>query len=149
MIGFSSIDRPLLVYDGDCGFCRYWVDKLKFYTGNRIKYVSYQSFKNDFHGVTQEDFARSIKLFVHIGSRMRVYSAAEAAFKALSYSRDLRFLHHLYKILPGFATVSELLYKLVSKNRKSFSEISKMKRSCCGARRTKKKRLNGSTDKRI
>ena len=34
--------RPLLVYDGDCGFCRKWVRRWQLRTGDRADYAPYQ-----------------------------------------------------------------------------------------------------------
>ena len=38
----NSLDRPLLVFDGECPFCRAWVDYWKRLTGDRIDYAPYQ-----------------------------------------------------------------------------------------------------------
>ena len=32
---------PLLVFDGDCGFCRYWVEYWRQLTGERVNYRPY------------------------------------------------------------------------------------------------------------
>ena len=34
--------RPLLIYDGDCGFCNYWVRYWQKLTGDRVAYAPYQ-----------------------------------------------------------------------------------------------------------
>ncbi len=38
----STTDRPLLIYDGDCGFCRYCVDYARDVTGPAVDYQPYQ-----------------------------------------------------------------------------------------------------------
>src|SRR5437870_6301564 len=38
----DSLDRPLLVFDGECPFCRAWVTYWKHLTGDRVLYASYQ-----------------------------------------------------------------------------------------------------------
>ena len=40
--------RPTLVYDGDCGICRYWVDYWRGLTGERVIYRPYQEAAVDF-----------------------------------------------------------------------------------------------------
>ena len=30
-------EKPLLVYDGDCSFCRLWVERWKATTGNQVR----------------------------------------------------------------------------------------------------------------
>ena len=34
--------RPLLIYDGDCGFCGYWARYWQKLTGDRVAYAPYQ-----------------------------------------------------------------------------------------------------------
>ena len=34
--------RPLLIYDGDCGFCKYLVRYWQKLTGDRVAYAPYQ-----------------------------------------------------------------------------------------------------------
>ena len=34
--------RPLLLYDGDCGFCRLWVSRWRGITGEHVDYEPFQ-----------------------------------------------------------------------------------------------------------
>ncbi len=54
---------PRLVYDGDCGFCRYTVDYARAVTGDAVEYMPYQSVVDQYPEYSAEDFARSIRLF--------------------------------------------------------------------------------------
>jgi len=42
-----SHDRPVMVYDGDCGFCQRWILRWQKITGDKIQYVPYQFFAID------------------------------------------------------------------------------------------------------
>ena len=42
---------PTLVYDGDCGICRYWVDYWRGLTGERVVYRPYQEAAADFPAI--------------------------------------------------------------------------------------------------
>ncbi len=55
---------------------------------------------------------------VHNG---RVYSGAEAIFRAL----DNRRLIWFYERLPGFAEIMEMVYRLVAENRSFFLSITR------------------------
>ncbi|MDE0087578.1 MAG: hypothetical protein OXU23_17785, partial [Candidatus Poribacteria bacterium] len=38
----SQVSKPLLVYDDDCDFCRYWIAQWQHVTQDRIDYAPYQ-----------------------------------------------------------------------------------------------------------
>ncbi|MCZ6572672.1 MAG: dual specificity protein phosphatase family protein, partial [Planctomycetota bacterium] len=44
-------EPPLLVFDGDCGFCRRWVERWKRETGDRVAYTPYQEVGDRFPGI--------------------------------------------------------------------------------------------------
>ena len=50
---------PRLVYDGECGFCRYTVDYAHAITGDDVEYLRYQDVADQYPGHTPDDFARS------------------------------------------------------------------------------------------
>ena len=39
----SAAEWPVLVFDGECGFCRVWVEYWKRLTGERVEYVAFQA----------------------------------------------------------------------------------------------------------
>jgi hypothetical protein len=57
-------DPPTLVYDGECGICRYWVTYWQDLTEDRVIYRSYQEAATDFPSipVTQRDLADTLRL---------------------------------------------------------------------------------------
>lgn len=103
---------PRLVYDGECGFCRYNVDYAHAITGDDVEYVPYQDVADQYpdHGV--EDFAASIWLFAP-GSAA---SGADAAFRTLAIGGRTFWLR-AYRHVPGFAVIAERLYRWVSRHR--------------------------------
>lgn len=114
-----------MLYDGDCGFCKYWVSQLNILVGDKIESKPYQSVLSGgtWNGFTRDDCRRSIKLYD--ASTGTAYEAAHAAFKALSYS-DKAWASlplKLYKSLPGFKQVSELIYAVVAFARPLLSRL--------------------------
>ena len=101
-----------LVFDGDCGFCRYCVEYARAVTLDRVEYRPFQEVASEHPEVTTEEFAASIQLFLD-GQR---YAGAHAAFHTLALG-GTRFWHVLYQRLPGFASLSEWLYRTVSTHR--------------------------------
>ena len=67
-----------LVYDGDCGICRYWVDYWRGLTGERVRYRPYQEAAADFPQIPLPAFASSIQLIEPDGA---VYSGASGCFQ--------------------------------------------------------------------
>ena len=103
---------PRLVYDGECGFCRYTVDYAHAITGDDVEYVAYQDVADEYPDLGVEDFAASIWLFAP-GSAA---SGADAAFRTLAIGGRKSWLL-AYRHLPGFAVIAECQYRWVSRHR--------------------------------
>ena len=54
---------PLLVYDGQCGFCRAWIDYWKQIT-HGIEYAPYHEVKGRFPDIPEEKFAAAVQLIL-------------------------------------------------------------------------------------
>ena len=67
---------PTLVYDGECGICRYWVDYWRTLTGEQVVFRPYQEAAADFPAIPQESFPQAIQLIEADG---KVYSGAAAS----------------------------------------------------------------------
>ena len=108
--------RPLLVYDNDCDFCRYWIAQWQHATGDRIDYAPYQEVAAEFPEIPLSAFENSVQLILQNGT---VLSGAEAVFRALNNGFFLGCYYHL----PGFASVSEWVYRFVAQHRPFFSAL--------------------------
>ena len=115
--------RPLLIYDGDCGFCVYSVRYWQKLTGDRVEYRPYQDVAAQFPDITKGEFQRAIQFIAPDGHRA---SAAEASFLTLSHARGRGIGLWLYRYLPGFAPVSEYVYAFIAAHRPAFHSISKL-----------------------
>ena len=113
--------RPLLVYDGDCGFCTYWARYWQKLTSDRVEYRPYQEVAVRYPAISQADFQRAVQFIAPDG---HVASAAEASFLTLSHARGKGFWLALYRNLPGFATISELAYAFIAAHRPAFFRAS-------------------------
>ena len=106
--------KPLLVYDGECGFCRRWIARWKRSFGDRVEVVPYQDVASSFPEIDADSFRESVHLREPNGAWSR---GAEAVFRALANTPGRRWLLWLYRRLPGFAPLSEGVYRLVAANR--------------------------------
>ncbi|MCI0401066.1 MAG: lipase maturation factor family protein [Gammaproteobacteria bacterium] len=113
--------RPLLIYDGDCGSCRYWIRYWAKLTGDAIQYEPYQAVGDEFPDIPPHDFKRAIQFVSPDG---KICSGAEASYRTLSFAKGQGFWLWLYKYLPGFSWVSELVYLFLSRHRPLFHRIS-------------------------
>ena len=107
-------DVPLLVFDGDCTFCRTWVGYSKRLTGDRIAYAPYQEVAERYPQVPRENFKRAVQLILPDGE---LRSAAHAVFRSLATVPGYAWLLWAYQRVPGFASVTEWGYRCVARNR--------------------------------
>jgi predicted DCC family thiol-disulfide oxidoreductase YuxK len=110
----DSIDRPTLVFDGDCSFCRAWIEYWKQLTGSRVLYGSYQDVGDRFPSVPRKDFASAVQFILPDGEAR---SGAHAVFSLLDLPSGNSWMLWLYRHVPGFAWIAELVYRMVARHR--------------------------------
>ena len=121
----SPPSKPLLVFDGDCRFCRRWIARWKNATGDAVDYLSFQdeTVAARFPEIPREDFEEAVHLILPDGSFCQ---GAEAVFKSLAQGGRHRWLLGLYRKVPGFADASDLLYEEVALHRTAFSALDRI-----------------------
>ena len=112
--------KPLLIYDGSCVFCLYWIEIFKNETKDCVEYASYQSVGNQFPEISIEQFECSIQLVKPDG---KITEGAKAVIEALSYNRKFAWLLRIYQNYSVFAEVAEAIYYLIARNRKNLSSV--------------------------
>ncbi len=113
--------RPLVVYDGDCGFCGYWARYWQRLTGDRIALATYQDVAAQYPKISLDEFRRAVQYIAPDG---RVASAAEASFLALSHAPGKGYWLFLYRRVAGFAPASELAYRIIAAHRSTAYRVS-------------------------
>jgi len=113
-------ERPIMIYDGDCGFCRRWIARSRNVTGGRVEYLPYQTEGLLGRlGVSPVDAERAVQLVFPDGTRQE---GAAAVFGALAEVPRYRRLQ-VISSLPVLGTLTEWVYRLVARNRKTVSKI--------------------------
>ena len=107
-------EKPLLIFDGKCGFCRIWIEYWKQLTGDRIEYGPSQELADQFPRIPRQSFSESVQLVMPDGEAI---SGARAVFTALSYARGEAWLLWLYDHAPGFAPATEFAYCFIARHR--------------------------------
>lgn len=111
-----------MVFDGDCGFCRAWIEYWKERTGERVEYAPFQEAAAQFPDVPREQFAEAVQIFLPGGERR---SGAHAALTARGIG-DKTWLLSAYEHVPGFAAVAEAAYSTIAAHRSAAYTITRM-----------------------
>src|SRR5271170_2605361 len=101
--------RPLLIYDGDCGFCKYWVRHWQGLTGPSVTYAPYQEVGEQYPAADG-----------------RIASGAEAALLCLSHASGKGWWLTLYRRVPAFAVIAEDIYAFVGSHRSALYRPSRV-----------------------
>ena len=115
--------KPLLIWDGECHFCRRWIERWRVITGGEVEYAPYQEIAERFPEIPREQFQRSV---VYIDKNGQVFVAAAAVYRSLRCSRPKKWLWWSYQRVPGFAAVSELAYRVIAENRPFASAMTRL-----------------------
>jgi predicted DCC family thiol-disulfide oxidoreductase YuxK len=114
---------PLLIYDGDCAFCGYWASYWKKLTGDAVCYRPYQEVAAQHPEIPIAEFRRAVQYLAPDG---RHASAAQASFLTLDHAPGKGLWLALYRGLPGFAAISELIYAFMAAHRAALYRFSLM-----------------------
>ncbi|MCH8299968.1 MAG: DUF393 domain-containing protein [Candidatus Marinimicrobia bacterium] len=111
--------KPMLIFDNECGFCSGMAFKWQEKTGEQIRFVPYNEISENLRDPAIEGFENEMKLLYPDG---RVYSGAAAAFKVIEHSKSpLRVLSWFYNNTRFFDPIWEGVYKIVARNRNRFT----------------------------
>ena len=114
--------QPLVIYDADCDFCRFWIARWRHVTGERVDYISSQEVGGQFPEIPHEHYQKAVQLVNPDGE---VFCGAEAVFRAFAHNARRRWALELYQRLPGFAPITEAVYRFIAGHRKFFSALTR------------------------
>jgi predicted DCC family thiol-disulfide oxidoreductase YuxK len=113
--------RPVLIYDGDCSFCRGWVGYWRGLTGDTLEYLPLQQAQERFPEVSVEDCRKGVQLMTHEGR----FSGAAGVIRFLADVPGYGWLFWCYRFIPGFAAVAALTYGLIANHRDAASRVTR------------------------
>lgn len=105
--------KPLLIYDGNCGFCKIWIDYWKQLTGDRVDYAPSQEVAERYPQISRRAFSESVQL---VRADLTVASGARAVFETLGHPST-------YEKSRLFAALSEGAYRVVARHRDFFYKV--------------------------
>jgi predicted DCC family thiol-disulfide oxidoreductase YuxK len=106
--------RPLLIFDGDCGFCRAWVARWRQTVDRLVDIAPSQQAASAYPEIPAARFAKSVVL-IEPGGQARF--GAAAVFRTLAYAPGRGLPWGLYRFVPGVAPVTELVYRMIARHR--------------------------------
>ena len=106
--------KPLLIFDGDCHFCRRWIERWNNLTDGAVEYAPFQEVTKLFPEIPREDFERAVQFIETDGT---VFSGAEAVFRSLGHKPGRKWMSWSYECLPGFAVMTDAAYRFVATHR--------------------------------
>ncbi len=110
----SPPERPLAIFDGDCGFCRLWIARWKARTGPKVDYAPSQEVAERFPEISKERFSRAFQLILPDGQAL---GGAEAVAALAGREPGAGLPLALYRRVPGAGPLLELAYRLVASHR--------------------------------
>lgn len=120
----SAYRTPALYWDGDCGFCRGWVERWRDATGDRVRYEPVQSAAPRIVAAAGGDPPQHIVLEQPDDSLL---TGAHAALAALAVAGGAaRFLLSVYLAVPPFRWASEFCYRQVAAHRELCARLTRL-----------------------
>ena len=121
---FPPDTKPIFMWDGTCGFCKYWVTRWKLKTKDTIAYKTYQEAHKAFPDIPLKEFKKASRLIEPDGS---VYSGPDSAYRCYTYSDSLKInMHKWYTNSRSFQHLSDHGYNFIAKNRPFMFKLTKL-----------------------
>jgi predicted DCC family thiol-disulfide oxidoreductase YuxK len=115
--------KPIVIYDGNCGFCRTWIERWREITGERVEYAASRDVGHFFPDVDPKLYVQTVVLVDTDGS---ILTGAVAVFRALAHANGWGWPLALYERVPGAKPVAEACYRFVATRRRLFSAITRV-----------------------
>ncbi len=115
--------KPLLLWDGDCGFCQLWAGRWSEAYGEQVDLATAQTQAERFPEIPASAYDKGIQLIEPDGS---VFSGAHAALRTRAHGMGGRSLAlQIYEKIPGVAPVLEAGYGIIARHRPFFSRLTR------------------------
>lgn len=107
--------KPVLLYDGRCGFCKIWIDYWRQLTGDRIEYAPSQEAGDQYPQIPPEAFREAVQLVRPDGT---VATGARVVFETLGKEKT----YTSSRVVSG---LSELAYRIIARHRSFFYQVTR------------------------
>src|SRR5205809_1579458 len=115
--------KPLMIWDGECHFCKMWIERWREITAGKVDYATYQQAADQFPEIPLDQFKHAMAFIEPDG---KTFFAAEAVYRSLQYRSSRKWLEWSYDHVPGFAAISESAYKFIARHRSLGSSVTRL-----------------------
>jgi len=119
---YPPLSKPLMIWDGECGFCHYWIIRWWIMSGDVIEYQKYQLANKRVKDISIDQYKEAVRLVLPDG---KVYSGPDAAYKAFQLAGKYTFLTKWYAEKEWFQKLSDWGYQKVADHRYRLFEWTK------------------------
>jgi predicted DCC family thiol-disulfide oxidoreductase YuxK len=112
-----------MIWDGECHFCKMWIERWREITAGKVDYATYQQAADQFPEIPLDQFKHAIAFIEPDG---KTFFAAEAVYRSLQYRSSRKWLEWSYDHVPAFAAISEGAYKFIARHRSLGSSVTRL-----------------------
>ncbi|RKX31218.1 MAG: hypothetical protein DRP71_13775 [Verrucomicrobia bacterium] len=112
------LSRPVVLFDGDCDFCRFWVDRWQARSGDRMDFLPYQEVSDRFPFFREQDLEEAVHLVEPGGL---IHRGAAAVIRLRELGMDRHRLARIHRKHRWFAAGCEWGYRRIARNRTFFA----------------------------
>ncbi len=131
----AESQRPVMIYDEECGFCRYWIEIFQQRAGEAVWFTSHQESSYLYPSIPPEAFGRAVHLIEPPdgaagvseadGGASRVSRGAEAVLRLYAHT-ERRWPLWCYLNLPGARGVCEGGYRFSAGHRSFLMSMTRL-----------------------
>lgn len=114
--------KNMLIWDGKCGFCKFWKTRWEARTKGKIWFETYQSSADQFPDIPLNEFKKASRLIEMDG---KVYSGPDSAYRSLWHAGNRKW-HEFYQKYSWFRWLSDHGYNHIAKNRHFYFSLTKL-----------------------
>lgn len=112
--------EPLIVFDGDCPFCRARIERWRDALGGQLQFLPYQELRGKISEIDDAAFRQAVHYIDRDG---RAFRGAEALFRAMADCGRKRWPATLYATWPPLAFAAESAYRWIAANRYPIARV--------------------------
>ncbi|MDX9940803.1 MAG: DCC1-like thiol-disulfide oxidoreductase family protein [Bacteroidales bacterium] len=113
-------EKPVMAWDGNCGFCHYWVLRWKKLSGDVIEYRPFSEVAKRFPDIEYKYFQQALRF---IDTDGRIYTGPAAAFRSFQYGPKYHWILKLYENFKPAEWFADHFYSFVSRRRPQMYKI--------------------------
>ena len=110
--------RGLVIFDGECGFCRRWIRRMNSWFRRHPDSVAWQQADLDNLGLTADQCREALQF---VGEDLRTHAGSDAVARILITAGVPSAVAGRLMLLPGLRQVAQAAYRWVADNRHRFN----------------------------